>query len=36
MKGWVMVEEGGWKDQGDMENWINLGKKYALTLPGKK
>ncbi len=35
-KGWVMVEEGGWKDQGDLENWLGLGKKYALTLPGKK
>ena len=36
MKGWVMVEEGGWKDQEDLENWLGLGKKYVLTLPGKK
>jgi len=27
MKGWVMVEEGGWKDQEDLENWLSLGKK---------
>ena len=35
MKGWVMVEERGWKKEEDLENWLKLGKKYALTLPEK-
>jgi TfoX/Sxy family transcriptional regulator of competence genes len=35
MKGWVMVGEKGWKKQGDLENWLDLGREYALTLPKK-
>ena len=35
MKGWVMVGEKGWKRQEDLENWLDLGKEYALTLPKK-
>jgi TfoX/Sxy family transcriptional regulator of competence genes len=35
MKGWVMVGEKGWKRQGDLENWLDLGREYALTLPKK-
>ena len=35
MKGWVMVGEKGWKGQGDLENWLDLGREYALTLPKK-
>ncbi len=33
MKGWVMVGEKKWKRQGDLENWLDLGREYALTLP---
>jgi len=36
MKGWVMVEEQGWKKQEDLENWLKIGKEYALTLPEKQ
>jgi len=35
MKGWVMVEEGGWRDEDDMKDWLAIGKKFALTLPKK-
>ncbi|ABQ27503.1 TfoX/Sxy family protein [Geotalea uraniireducens] len=35
MKGWLMVEEGGWKREEDMSCWLLLGKKFALTLPSK-
>lgn len=35
MKGWVMVEEGGWSEQEDLRKWLDLGKKYVLSLPGK-
>lgn len=36
MKGWVMVEEQGWRKGVDLENWLQLGKEYALTLPEKR
>jgi len=36
MKGWVMVEEQGWKKEEDLKNWLKLGKEYALTLPEKQ
>jgi TfoX/Sxy family transcriptional regulator of competence genes len=36
LKGWVMVGEQGWRKQEDIENWLNLGKEYALSLPKKK
>jgi hypothetical protein len=35
MKGWVMVGEEGWKRQGGLKNWLDLGKEYAVTLPKK-
>lgn len=35
MKGWVMVDEGGWKLQEEMSSWLHLGKIFALTLPPK-
>ena len=35
MKGWVMVGKKGWKRQVDLENWLDLGREYALTLPKK-
>ena len=36
LKGWVMVGEQRWGKQEDLENWLNLGKEYALTLPKKE
>ena len=35
MKGWVMVEEGGWEADESLKGWLALGKKFALTLPKK-
>ena len=35
MKGWVMVEEDGWRKPEDLEKWLDLGKKYVLNLPAK-
>jgi len=35
MKGWVMVGEQEWKKQEGLKSWLNLGKKYALTLSQK-
>lgn len=35
MKGWVMVSENGWKDPGDMMDWLETGRDFALTLPAK-
>jgi TfoX/Sxy family transcriptional regulator of competence genes len=36
LKGWVMVGEQRWREQEDLEKWLNLGKEYALTLPKKE
>ena len=36
LRGWVMVGEQGCKKQEDLENWLNLGTEYALTLPKKQ
>jgi TfoX/Sxy family transcriptional regulator of competence genes len=35
MKGWVMVEEDGWREPSDLLRWLELGRAYALTLPKK-
>ncbi len=35
MKGWVMVEEEGWERPSDLARWLELGRAYALSLPGK-
>jgi TfoX/Sxy family transcriptional regulator of competence genes len=35
MKGWLMVEEGGWKRDEEMDSWLQLGRRFALTLPPK-
>jgi TfoX/Sxy family transcriptional regulator of competence genes len=34
MKGWVMVEEAGWRKRPALDRWLGLGREYALTLPG--
>ena len=35
MRGWVMVEEAGWQKEEDLTHWLDIGKRYALALPGK-
>ena len=35
MTSWVMVEEAGWRNEGDMANWLDIGRRCALTLPKK-
>jgi len=36
MAGWVMVKEAGWKRQATLQKWIDVGKRFALSLPEKK
>jgi TfoX/Sxy family transcriptional regulator of competence genes len=36
MAGWVMVQEGGWKSAAGLAKWIEVGKRFALSLPEKK
>lgn len=36
MRGWVMVQEAGWKAEASLANWIGTGKAFALSLPEKK
>ncbi len=36
MSGWIMVSAGGWSGKAALEKWIEAGKQYALSLPGKK
>ena len=35
MKGWVMVEPGGFTSQADLQEWVAAGLDFALTLPPK-
>ena len=35
MKGWVLVEEGGYQGEAELEAWVRKGVDYALTLPPK-
>jgi hypothetical protein len=35
MKGWVMVESGGFEEDADLKEWVESGLKFALTLPPK-
>ena len=36
MAGWVMVQEAGWKRATALKKWMEIGKKFALSLPEKK
>jgi len=36
MAGWVMVPEAGWKSAVGLAKWIDVGKRFALSLPEKK
>jgi hypothetical protein len=35
MKGWVMVEEGAWRNRDDLAGWLDIGRSFALSLPKK-
>ena len=35
MKGWVMVEENGFREDRQMSDWLQSAKKFAATLPPK-
>ena len=35
MKGWVMVESGGFESDADLKQWVQSGLEFALTLPPK-
>jgi hypothetical protein len=35
MKGWVMVEPEGFSHLSDLEQWVQAGLDFALTLPPK-
>ena len=35
MKGWVMVERGGFKSYDKLRAWLNQAKEYVRTLPKK-
>jgi len=36
MAGWVMVREAGWKGGTGLSKWLEIGKRFALSLPEKK
>ena len=36
MAGWVMVQEVGWKSAAGLAKWMEVGKRFALSLPEKK
>jgi TfoX/Sxy family transcriptional regulator of competence genes len=35
MKGWIMVKQEGFKTNKELEDWLNLAKKFVATLPSK-
>ena len=35
MKGWVMVNEDGFKKEGQLEAWLNQAEEFVRTLPAK-
>lgn len=35
MTGWVIVKEPGYREDQTLENWVQQGVAYALTLPAK-
>lgn len=35
MKGWLMVAGGGWPDAVALQEWLEMGRRFALTLPAK-
>jgi TfoX/Sxy family transcriptional regulator of competence genes len=35
MRGWLMVEKDSWKKDGELADWLDLGRSFALSLPKK-
>ncbi|NQS90913.1 MAG: TfoX/Sxy family protein [Chloroflexi bacterium] len=35
MTGWVVVKEPGYRKDEDLQNWVDQGLQYVLTLPAK-
>lgn len=35
MKGWLLVDAGGWPDDGALQEWLDMGLQFAGTLPEK-
>jgi TfoX/Sxy family transcriptional regulator of competence genes len=35
MKGWLMVDETGWRDGDKLAAWLSLARAHALSLPAK-
>ena len=35
MKGWILVAPGGYESDADLQNWVELGVEFALSLPAK-
>jgi TfoX/Sxy family transcriptional regulator of competence genes len=35
MKGWVMVEQGGFQVDDDLKSWLNQAKEFVSSLPSK-
>jgi TfoX-like protein len=35
MKGWLMVAESRWRSEGELGEWLDMGREFALTLPAK-
>jgi TfoX/Sxy family transcriptional regulator of competence genes len=35
MKGWIMVEQEGWRTPEELGFWLSIGKNFALSLPEK-
>lgn len=35
MKGWLLVAAAGWPTEADLDDWLVMGRTFALTLPKK-
>ena len=35
MAGWIMVQEAGWKSAAGLAKWMEIGKRFALSLKEK-
>lgn len=35
MRGWIVVGPEGYEDDQDLENWVQIGVKFSLSLPPK-
>ena len=35
MKGWILVAAAGYESDADLQEWVDLGVAYALSLPAK-